>query len=133
MNETRIGPHENHSSKSFNFTRAISQRKQARRTVGITISPHIIAEARNRNLNISRICEQALASILDYLPPLEQTESSISFLNRRSFPKESRAGSSVWYERRIRNAEVVGPNPARSIEHFFRKKFQQKSELVSLF
>ena len=25
------------------------------------------------------------------------------------------AGSSVWYERRIRNAEVAGSNPARSI------------------
>jgi hypothetical protein len=32
------------------------------------------------------------------------------------------AGSSVWYERRIRNAEVVGPNPARSIESLFDEK-----------
>jgi hypothetical protein len=34
-------------------------------------------------------------------------------------PKRARAGSSVWHERRIRNAEVAGSNPARStsLEH----------------
>ena len=43
-----------------------------------------------------------------------------------SSERKSRAGSSVWYERRIRNAEVVGPNPARSTDRFFRKNFPQK-------
>ena len=40
--------------------------------------------------------------------PLFPTEC---FLLRENW----RAGSSVWHERRIRNAEVAGSNPARSI------------------
>jgi hypothetical protein len=115
-----------YSSDLFTFTRVSSRKKEARKTVGLTINPRLLEEARKRNLNLSRIFEQALSSILDYIPKETETESSISFLSRGSFPKESRAGSSVWYERRIRNAEVVGSNPARSTEHFFRKKFRQK-------
>ena len=63
--------------------------------------------------------DECLKVVSSHVPLEHTTESSISFLNCRSFPKESRAGSSVWYERRIRNAEVAGSNPARStlIEH----------------
>ena len=117
MNERRI----NHSSTSAETTRVKSRRNRARITVGLTVKPRILEEARKRNLNLSRIFEQALGSILEYIPQETQTESSISFLNRRSFPKESRAGSSVWYERRIRNAEVAGSNPARSTPFSSRK------------
>ena len=37
-------------------------------TVGITLSPYLIEEARKRNLNISQITEQAPLSIIDYIP-----------------------------------------------------------------
>ena len=117
MSERRI----NHSSTFTKTTRVKSRRKQARITVGLTIKPRILEEARKRNLNLSRIFEQALTSILEYIPQETRTESSISFLTRGSFPKETRAGSSVWYERRIRNAEVAGSNPARSTPFSSRK------------
>jgi len=90
MNEREFK--QKHSSGSFTFTRVTSARKQARKTVGITINPQILEQARNRNLNISRICEQALSSILEYYPQATETESSISFPRRGSFPKESWAG-----------------------------------------
>ena len=86
---------ENHSSRLRQTTRVNCRRKQAKITVGITISPHILEEARNRNLNISRICEQALLSILEYYPQENEAKSSShivncsEFLNERSFPKES--------------------------------------------
>lgn len=54
---------QNHSSGLNTFTRVTHPKKQARKTIGITIKPHLITEARKRNLNISKICEQALESI----------------------------------------------------------------------
>ena len=90
MNE---GLHENHSSDLFTFTRVNSKKKEPRITVGLTISPRLLDEARNRNLNLSRIFEQALASILDYIPHETQAESSqclskSAFLGEASFLKE---------------------------------------------
>jgi hypothetical protein len=64
---------------------------------------------------IGRTTGQALLSILKYIPQEKDSESSISFLDRRSFQKEDRAGRSVWYDRRLRKAEAAGSNPARSI------------------
>jgi hypothetical protein len=59
--------------------------------------------------------EQALTSISDYLETQSTTKSS-KFLAEASFLREgSRAGSSVWHERRLRKAEAAGSNPARSI------------------
>ena len=58
--------------------------------------------------------EQALSSILDYLEAQPIKTSSNLLTEGSSQEETSWAGSSVWYERRIRNAEVVGPNPARS-------------------
>jgi hypothetical protein len=104
----------NHSSNKAKNTRVKSRKKQAKKTVGITISPQMLAEARKHNLNISLITEQALQSILEYIPSQTETESSKYLLNRRSFPKESRAGRSVWYDRRLRKAEAGGSNPPRS-------------------
>jgi post-segregation antitoxin (ccd killing protein) len=83
-------------------------------TVSLYLNRKLVERARNNRLNLSRITEQALSSILDYLETQNQTESSKYLLNRRSFPKESRAGRSVWYDRRVRNAEVGGSNPPRS-------------------
>ena len=83
-------------------------------TVSVYLNRKLVEKARNHRLNLSRITEQALSSILDYLETQNQTESSKYLLNRRSFPKESRAGRSVWYDRRVRNAEAGGSNPPRS-------------------
>ena len=41
-----------------------------------------------------------------------KTELKLSY--RGPFRKKPWAGSSAWYERRIRNAEVWGSNPHRS-------------------
>jgi hypothetical protein len=38
---------ENHSSTLRKFTRVKSAKKQAKKTIGITLSPHLLAEARN--------------------------------------------------------------------------------------
>ena len=100
MNEA---PGANHSSTPITFTRVISNKKQARKTVGITINPHILEEARNRNLNISRICEQALASIIDYIPNENRTEGSNSSYSRFFSERNSRARGSVRLERRTLN------------------------------
>ena len=122
MSERRLKHHKNHSSKSEQTTRVKSRKKKLKKTVGITISPRLLAEARKHKLNISRITEQALASILEYIRKENESESSKYFLSRGSFLKESRAGSSVWYERRLRKAEVAGSNPARSTT-FYQQVF----------
>jgi post-segregation antitoxin (ccd killing protein) len=64
-----------------------AQRKN-QKNVRITLSPYILTEAREHNLNIIRITEQALTSILEYLAQQNKTESSINFLNRHSFSKD---------------------------------------------
>ena len=51
----------NQSSKSAEITRITSRKKQAKITVGLTIEPALLAQARNRNLNLSKIFEQALS------------------------------------------------------------------------
>ena len=112
MNGRRLS--QNHSSKSEQTTRVKTRRKQAKKTVGITISPKLLKQARNHNLNISRITQQALSGILEYLETQNDSESSKSFDETFLLRKGSRAGSSVWYERRLRKAEAAGSNPARS-------------------
>ena len=108
-----------HSSDVFTFTRVTSKKKEARTTVGITISPHILAEARNRKLNISRICEQALSSILDYIPKETQSESSLSLTVGSLQRENSWAGRSAWYDRHVGIVEVPGSNPGPSTRTFF--------------
>jgi len=99
-----------YSSISPQTTRVKKHRKTPRKTVGITLSPSLIEEARKRNLNISRICEQALQSILEYMENQNQTESSKYFLTRGSFQKETRARSSARIEHRAFNPGVPGSN-----------------------
>lgn len=56
--------YENYSSESIQNTRVKVKRKK---TVGITLPENLVKRARKHKLNISRITEQALLSILDYL------------------------------------------------------------------
>jgi hypothetical protein len=75
---------------------------------------------REHGLNISRITEQALTSILDYLDTQNTTESS-KFLAEASFLKEGSAPrwpSLVGH--RLGKAAVAGSNPARG-SNFLRK------------
>ena len=60
-------------------------------TVSLYLSRNLVERARNRRLNLSRVTEQALSSILDYLEPQNKESSSIEsseFLSFGSFPKE---------------------------------------------
>jgi len=57
--------YKSYSSKKTKNTRV--KVKQRKKTVGITLPKNLVERARKRNLNISRITEQALLSILDYL------------------------------------------------------------------
>ena len=54
--------------------------------VSFYLSKKTVERARFHNLNLSRIIEQALISIIDYLEP--QNSKSSSFLDRNSFQKE---------------------------------------------
>ena len=58
-----------------------------KKTIGITLPRELIERAREHSLNLSRITEQALPSILDYLEP-ENDETSSEFLNQRCFRKK---------------------------------------------
>ena len=76
---------ENHSSKSEQNTRVkVNPRKK---TVGITLPQNLIKRTREHGLNISRITEQALCSILDYLET-QNDKTSSGFLSEASFLKE---------------------------------------------
>ena len=79
-------PHESCSSKKKENTRM--KVKSRKKTVGITLHQNLVKRARKRNLNISRITEQALLSILDYLDT-QNDEKSSGFLSVDSFLKES--------------------------------------------
>ena len=93
MNERRL-KHHNHSSRDAKNTRVkVKVRKPRKRTVGITLPSNLVERARIHKLNISRITEQALTSILDYLETQNRetiTTESSNFLSRGSFLKESR-------------------------------------------
>ena len=85
-----------HSSSLAQTTRVKRQRKTPRKTVGITLPPKLIEEARKKGLNISRICEEALKSVLDYLPSRNLNEKNKWLPNGGSFLKTSSwAGSSA--------------------------------------
>ena len=86
---------------------------ETKTTVSLYLSKKVVKEARKHKLNLSRITEQALLSILDYLEAPNSTESS-KFLSTGSFLKESvmpRWLSLV--EQRFRKPSVAGSKPAR--------------------
>ena len=74
-----------YSSKSEHSTRV--KVDSWKKTVGITLPQNLLERARKRNLNISRITEQALTSILDYMET-QNIETSSEFLSSGSFPKK---------------------------------------------
>ena len=75
-----------YSSKKTEITRV--KVKIRKKTVGITLPTKLVERARKHNLNISRITEQALLSVLDYLET-QNNETSSKFLSAGSFLKES--------------------------------------------
>ena len=108
------------SSRSLSrFPRGKSHRQtEAKTTVGLYLPKTLVLKAKKHGLNLSRICEEALSSILTYMEAQDcetlQTESS-KFLNRLSFQKESRARSSARLERQAHNLLVAGSSPAGPI------------------
>ena len=86
MNE---GSNLNHSSESELSTRV--KVNAWKKTVGITLPQNLIEQARIHKLNLSRITEQALNSILDYLQT-QNTETNSEFLSPGSFQKKAEAG-----------------------------------------
>ena len=62
-----------YSSKKTEITRV--KVKIRKKTVGITLPIKLVERARKHNLNISRITEQALLSILDYLETQNREKS----------------------------------------------------------
>ena len=66
---------------------------ETKTTVSLYLSKNLVEKARNHRLNLSRITEQALSSILDYLETQNSEYASndgSAFLSRGSFLKESR-------------------------------------------
>ena len=63
---------------------------ESKTTVSLYLDKTLVEKARNHRLNLSKITEQALSSILDYLET-QNTESS-QFLGKTSFAKEGLAG-----------------------------------------
>ena len=55
-------------------------------TVSLYLNRKLVERARNRRLNLSRVTEQALSSILDYLEP-QNNEQSSHFTYQGSAPK----------------------------------------------
>ena len=62
-----------------------------KKTVSITLPRELIERARKRSLNLSRVMEQALSSILDYLET-QEPKASLDFLSPGSFIKKVEAG-----------------------------------------
>ncbi len=81
-------PHESSTWKNRKIPRGKHHNKTANKTtVSLYLTKKTVERARFHNLNLSRIAEQALISILDYLEPQNNKQSSV-FLDIPSFPKE---------------------------------------------
>ena len=64
---------------------------ESKTTVSLYLDKRLVENAKNRSLNLSRIAEQALSSILDYLET-ENIKTGSSFLTEGSFQKETNLG-----------------------------------------
>ena len=115
MKENRVNASLNSMWKNNESPRGNCHNKtETKTTVSLYLNKILVEKARIHKLNLSRITEQALSSILDYLET-QNIKTGSQSLNPCSLQRENGwAGSSAWYERRIRNAEVAGSNPARS-------------------
>ncbi len=86
---------------------------ETKTTVSVYLSKNLVEKAKENGLNLSKILEEALNSILNYVEaPNCETESS-KFLNRLSFQKESRAGSLARLGHPLDVRKVTGSNPVR--------------------
>ena len=110
----------NSTWKNSNFPRGsqISRHNKTayKTTVSLYLSKNLVEKAKKQGLNLSRILEEALSSILNYMETQNvensKTESS-KFLNRLSFQKESRAGSLARLGHPLDVRKVTGSNPVR--------------------
>jgi hypothetical protein len=59
---------------------------ESKKTVSLYLSKKLVERARNYNLNLSRVTENALNNILSYVEPQNRQKSS--FLGEASLPKE---------------------------------------------
>ena len=112
----------NEQNKVYTCTSASSTRVRKdtwKKTVSITLPSYLLERTRNQGLNISKVTEQALSSILVYLEA-QPIKIGSSFLTEGSFPKEtSWAGRSAWYDRHVGIVEVPGSNPGPSTRALF--------------
>ena len=60
---------------------------ESKTTVSLYLSRNLVERAKNHRLNLSKITEQALSSILDYLET-QNPQTSSDFLGEASFQKE---------------------------------------------
>ena len=93
-----MNKHKVYSSKSEASTRV--KVNDWKKTVGITLPQNLVERARKRNLNISRVTEQALASILDYMNT-QNHENNPNSLNK-TLQKEMSGGPN-----RIRTGDLL--------------------------
>ncbi len=110
------------NSSTWNFPRgkqiARHNKSATKTTVSLYLSKNLVEKAKKQGLNLSRICEEALSSILSYLEAqnceTSKTESS-KFLGEASFQKEgSGAGSSAGMNARLalgRSRVQIPPGP----------------------
>ena len=106
-------PFLNSSRKVGEFPRGKTHRETGDKvTVGVYLPKNLVQKAKKQGLNLSRIFEEALSSILAFTEA--QNNESSKFLSRGSFQKESRAGSSVWMNAalaRRRSGVQIPPGP----------------------
>ena len=119
MSEANLNLNLNSSRRVGEFPRGKSHRQtKGKVTVGVYLPKNLVQKAKKQGLNLSRILEEALSSIIAYIEAqnteTNQTESSKSFDETFLQRKVSWAGSSVWHERPTCTREVAGSNPARS-------------------
>ena len=89
MNENEVFSNQSSTWKSTIVPRGKCHNKtETKTTISLYLDRNLVEKARNRSLNLSRIAEQALSSILDYLETQNEHASS-GFLSTGSFQKES--------------------------------------------
>ena len=88
-----MSEHQDSTWKKGEVPRGKHHNKTATKTtVSLYLSRNLVKKARKHKLNLSKITEQALTSILDYLETQNNekiTTESSNFLSRGSFQKES--------------------------------------------
>jgi hypothetical protein len=118
MNEVS---NQNSTWKSHSVPRGKCHNKtESKTTVSLYLSKNLVEKARNHSLNLSKITEQALSSILDYLGT-QNTETN-SVLNPCSF-QENGAGPTgiepAAYGLRVRRSSLT---ELRAHGNFSRKR-----------